>query len=52
MTSPRDIEESSKYAIAAGADGLYFCSFKATPKDNFESIRKAKRLLSSRRQTD
>jgi len=48
MTSPVDIEESSKYAVAAGANGLYFCSFRDTPEDNFERIRRIKQLLSSR----
>jgi len=51
MTNPKDIEESSKYAIAAGADGLYFCSFRATPKENFKRIRNVKELLSLRQTT-
>ena len=35
------IEEASKYAITAGADGLYFCAFRGTPSENFESIKTA-----------
>lgn len=48
MTKPEDIEEASKYAITAGADGLYFCAYRDTPQENFESIRRVKHLLSRR----
>ncbi|GEM_PF-2725723 len=47
-TTPEDVREASSYALAAGADGLYFFSLRATPKENLEAIREVKRIAEER----